>query len=454
MDNAHAGFRSLEHASEWFGQRRWYGDKGRQLVAIQSPFAVEKTVGGSAVRLEVVEIEFAAGETSRYVLFRDPENVEADRIEDAEVRSWLLDGFLEGRVLTQATGELRWSTTLELAAQAGDIASSSHVFRGEQSNTSIVYADTVMVKLFRKLQAGQSPEVEIGHHLTHNTGFKAFPRLLGSIELRSNGDIATVAAAQLFIPSRGDAWSWLLNGLADADFAVQSSAEMGKLGRRTAELHIGLSNGTGPAFAAEKISHSQAEALYQGVLVELNDTIARLDAHGVPDAGSLGSSLRSALDDLRLLEGTYQIRIHGDYHLGQVLRTEADDFAILDFEGEPSRPLNERRAKASPLRDVAGMLRSFDYAAESARRRFPSEPSENFRRWRTTARQAFVEEYTSTVQGSRTLTSGIDPERRRRLTAAFEVHKALYEVRYELGNRPDWLDIPLDGLRRIAAAVP
>ncbi len=216
-------------------------------------------------------------------------------------------------------------------------------------------------------------------------------------------------------------------------------------------MHAALATGTEAAFAPNRIIHSHAAVLYQEALVELNDTIARLDAHGIPDVECLGASLRSALEDLLLLEGTWRIRIHGDYHLGQVLRTEADDFAILDFEGEPSRPLNERRATASPLRDVAGMLRSFDYAAESARRQHQDVL---FEQWRALARRRFVEEYTTTVQASRLLTDGMDVERRRRLTAAFEVYKALYEVRYELGNRPEWLDIPLDGLRRIANAVP
>lgn len=449
--NPHAGFRSIEHASEWLAQRRWFGDKGRHIVDIRSQFAVEAMVGLSAVRLEVVEIDFATGEPSRYFLVRDPDDSDADHVEDDDVRAWLLRGFVEDRALPHPTGELRWSTHDELATQVGDIATSSRVFRGEQSNTSVVYADTVMLKLFRKVQPGQNPEVEIGHYLTQNSNFRAFPRLLGSIDLISGGGVTTVVAMQQFVLSKGDAWSWLLAGLDESVFASQSVDEMGKLGRRTAELHAALATGTEAAFAPKRIIHSHAAVLYQEALVELNDTIARLDAHGFPDVESLGASLRSALEDLLLLEGTWRIRIHGDYHLGQVLRTESDDFAILDFEGEPSRPLNERRATASPLRDVAGMLRSFDYAAESARRQHQDVL---FDQWRALARRRFVEEYTTTVQASRLLTDGMDVERRRRLTAAFEVYKALYEVRYELGNRPEWLDIPLDGLRRIANAVP
>lgn len=454
MTNSHAGFKSVEHASEWLGHCRWYGDKERRIDDLDSRFVVEALVGSSTVRLETVEIHFASGEPSRYVLLRDADNVEADLIEDAETRTWLLDGFAEGRILRQPGGDLQWSTTDNPGRRTIDFAKSSRVFRGEQSNTSIVYANTVMLKLFRKVQSGQNPEVEIGQHLTKNTDFTGFPRLLGSIDLHANGEVTTIAALQQFVPSKGDAWLWLLEGIGDAEFAAQSVEEMGKLGRRTAGLHLALARGTDESFAPKQISRTQASALHRESLVELDDTLLRLDAHGLADVESLGTWLTTALEGLRQLEGTWQIRIHGDYHLGQVLRTDADDFAILDFEGEPSRSLVERRAKASPLRDVAGMLRSFDYASESARRRYADIPDSGFDRWRTSARRAFVEEYTSTVQGSQPLTSGMTLERRQRLTAAFEVHKALYEVRYELGNRPDWLDIPLNGLRRIVGHVP
>ena len=145
-------------------------------------------------------------------------------------------------------------------------------------------------------------------------------------------------------------------------------------------------------------------------------------------------------------------RIHGDYHLGQVLRTLDDDFAILDFEGEPSRPLEERRAKASPLRDVAGMLRSFDYAAETLRRANGADPVA-VDAWYRAARDAFMAGYDDTVAGDAVLRRGWDPDSRPAVLAAFEVHKALYEARYELNNRPDWLDIPLNALRRIAGVA-
>lgn len=450
MVSAHAGFRSLEHASEWFGQRRWYGDKGRQLVEIRSRFTVEEAVGSSRLVLEVLEIEFAAGESSRYVLVRDPGDVEVDRIEDVEVRAWFLRGFEEGRVLTQSPGELRWSTTDGLATEAGNIATSSRVFRGEQSNTSVVYSDTVMLKLFRKLQPGQNPEVEIGHHLTQNTDFSAFPRLLGSIDLTTNGELTTVAAAQQFIQSKGDAWSWMLDGLANDDFVDIVVQAASTLGRRTAEMHAALASAEKGEFLPEVVDNEYASAMQEESLRELDDTVSQLHARQIDDAHVLGESLKRSLVDLRHLQGTYRIRIHGDYHLGQVLRTTDEDFAILDFEGEPSRSLEERRAKASPLRDVAGMLHSFDYLAEAARRRYPYAEPKRFEALRRSARQAFTTGYTATVDGSALLAHGLDPQGRQRLLVAFEVHKSLYQARYELRNRPDWLDIQLAGLRRLA----
>ncbi|MDQ4044812.1 MAG: alpha-amylase, partial [Chloroflexota bacterium] len=157
----------------------------------------------------------------------------------------------------------------------------------------------------------------------------------------------------------------------------------------------------------------------------------------------------SSLDAFLQLEGTMITRMHGDYHLGQVLRTEDGDFAILDFEGEPTRSLAERRAKASPLRDVAGMLRSFDYAAETARRTEGGERA-GIDKWYADSRNALLHAYTDTISSDDELMRGWNAQSREDVLAAFEVHKALYETRYELNNRPDWLEIPLNALRRIA----
>jgi maltose alpha-D-glucosyltransferase/alpha-amylase len=220
---------------------------------------------------------------------------------------------------------------------------------------------------------------------------------------------------------------------------------------RTAEMHAAFASGRTDHFVPEVASGSYAEKVRAEALAELRDTVDQLERRGVGGAGALGGALQAALDALLELEGTMITRIHGDYHLGQVLRTENEDFAILDFEGEPTRSLAERRAKASPLRDVAGMLRSFDYAAETARRESGGETAD-IDSWYEAARSEFLAGYDSVARGNSVLMRGWEEGAREAALAAFEIHKALYEVRYELSNRPDWLEIPLNALRRIAAA--
>lgn len=449
-----AAFAKREDAAFWFGQRRWYGEKDRVIDDLRTTFAASVELGGRELQIELVRIVFVGGDNSTYLLFRDPSCAggdEQDCIELPEVRAWLMQGFRNGRVLAGSSGELRWYATEQLRPLAGAVASASKVFRGEQSNTSVVYRDQVMVKLFRKVRQGRNPEVEIGEHLTLNTDFTAFPRMLGTIDLVANGDVTTLACAQQYIPSNGDAWTWMLEGLVEPDFASKAIQQLNLLGRRTAELHAALALGVDPDFAPELIDADFAGIVYKSAREELEHTIDLLGDHGVNDVERLHDGLGWRLQDLRMLEGTSRIRIHGDYHLGQVLRTRQDDFAILDFEGEPTRSLPERRAKASPLRDAAGMLRSIDYLAESARRRAPEATGGGFESWRGAARRAFEDGYTTAVQASTRLSTGLDSDRRERLVAAFEVHKALYETRYELSNRPDWVDIPLRGLRRLAA---
>jgi trehalose synthase-fused probable maltokinase len=305
------------------------------------------------------------------------------------------------------------------------------------------------MKVFRKLREGMNPEVEIGEFLTIHTEFRAFPRLLGTIDLEDGDTVTTVAAVQDFVPSVGDAWSWITERIGDPEIRARTIEAARRLGVRTGEMHIAFASGRSDGFVPEVASGAYADAVRAESLAELNDTIDQLGRRGVGGSKALGVALEGALDALTDLEGTMITRIHGDYHLGQVLRTRADDFAILDFEGEPTRSLAERRAKASPLRDVAGMLRSFDYAAETGRRNTEGDTA-SIDAWYGSSRDAFMDGYDATVRENSTLMRGWERGARPAVLAAFELHKALYEVRYELGNRPDWLEIPLNALRRIA----
>jgi maltokinase len=448
MTTRHLG--DTRRLASWLADRRWFGDKTRSLTGAERVFHAEIDADGAKVGVDIVRLSFASGQAADYLLITDERDADIDGVESDAVRAWLMESFRSARSIEGEEGvELRFR--LEDAGKAAVVhVEDSRVFRGEQSNTSIVYGEHAILKLFRKLREGVNPEVEIGGFLTRHTPFDAFPRLYGAIELRDGDRLTTLGALQEFVPSVGDAWSWITERVSDPETRPETTEAAAQLGARTGELHRALAMGTEEAFAPELASGAYAQAVRSEAVAELRDTVDQLDRRGVGGAGELGGALESSLDALLRLEGTMITRIHGDYHLGQVLRTEDGDFAILDFEGEPSRPLAERQAKASPLRDVAGMLRSFDYAAETARRSDRGDAG-GIDTWYRVSRDAFMQGYSEVVAGDEVLMRGWEPDAREAVLAAFEVHKALYETRYELNNRPDWLEIPLNALRRIAS---
>jgi maltose alpha-D-glucosyltransferase / alpha-amylase len=441
----------IQRLARWLDDRRWYGDKSRVLSGAETIFRTEVPLMRDQVAIELTRLRYTSGPDADYLLVRSSDAPDEDGIESPSVRAWLLSGLGEARNLEGSDGwHLRWAPVIEGESPDSELAHESRVFRGEQSNTSIVYGDQVMMKLFRKLREGVNPEVEIGDFFTQHTDFTAFPRLMGTIELVKDDAVTTVAAVQQFIPSVGDAWTWITERIADPGIRESTVEAAHVLGVRTAEMHVAFASGKSDRFVPELASGAYAEAVRAEARSELHDTIEQLQRRGVAGASALGERLEASLDALLGLESTMITRIHGDYHLGQVLRTRDGDFAILDFEGEPSRSLAERRAKASPLRDVAGMLRSFDYAAETARRSVEVGNTSEIDAWYEASRSAMLEGYDSTVRGNSTLMRGWEAGERASVLAALEVHKALYEVRYELSNRPDWLEIPLNALRRIA----
>lgn len=441
----------IKQLESWLMQRRWYGDKTRHIEQADTAFRVEVGLEDLDMTIEVIRLSYSAGPPADYLLLRDSNEPEEDGIESSEIRSWVLRGLAEERSLPgEGEGQLRWHRTVDTVALGDDVAGSSRVFRGEQSNSSIVYGNRAIMKLFRKIREGVNPEVEIGEFLTQNTEFTAFPRLLGTIDLELGDTATTVAAVQEFIPSVGDAWEWVTERVGDSARWRDTIDASRLLGVRTGEMHVAFATGRADRFVPEVASGAYADKVRAEAMAELSDTVEQLERRGVGGASALGATLESSLDALLELEGTMITRVHGDYHLGQVLRTADDDFAILDFEGEPTRPLAERRAKASPLRDVAGMLRSFDYAAESARRNGGDSQNEEIADWYDMSRTAFLDGYNSVVRENSVLMRGWEPGARSAVLAALEMHKALYEVRYELSNRPDWLEIPLNALRRIA----
>jgi maltose alpha-D-glucosyltransferase/alpha-amylase len=379
----------------------------------------------------------------------------------------------------------------------------------EQSNTSILYDQKLILKLFRRLQPGENPDTEIGRFLTEVAHFPRIAPFLGEIRGSSEGDRTpaagqtTLAMLQGFVENEGDGWAFTLDELARFYEAVatapppnaigtaptflddpttthipaQAREHAGLsldaaalLGRRTAEMHLALATPTtNPAFTPEPFTPEDLAADAERINAQITRTLDALKRafNALPeelttDAAALILSRRlDLLDRSRAITQSPQnqsapqdagvrIRIHGDYHLGQVLRARGD-YVILDFEGEPARPLAERRAKQSPLRDVAGMLRSFSYAAYSALDHFTQRHPNTAKTlepwaqlWQNAVSTEFLTAWRTTIAANPHLTP--QPLQAHRLLNAYLLEKALYELLYELNNRPAWVRIPLAGI--------
>jgi maltose alpha-D-glucosyltransferase/alpha-amylase len=347
----------------------------------------------------------------------------------------------------------------------------------EQSNSSLVVDDAVMLKIFRRVSTGHHPEAEMSRYLTRQ-GFANAPPLLGEvIRIDDQGQRHSLAVAQSFLRNQGDAWAWTLSQFtraldnlatdeatseARADDVEDYNTLAATIGRQLAIMHTVLAHPTDdeafrPRIAAEADIAQWKERAY-GLLDQAFDIIAgraswENEADGNAASALLANraGLRDALDHMADQGmGSVVCRIHGDFHLGQILVASGDAF-IIDFEGEPARPLEERRAKASPLRDVAGLLRSIDYAIANTRDPkkllaappLPDEVRSRFAsRLRDGAQRAFLEAYRAGV-GDLPGLAGSD------LMEFFMVEKAAYELIYESANRPVWLSIPLQGLYRL-----
>ncbi|MGH7727530.1 MAG: maltose alpha-D-glucosyltransferase [Vulcanimicrobiaceae bacterium] len=350
----------------------------------------------------------------------------------------------------------------------------------EQSNTTVVVGERIALKGYRRLERGPQPELEIARRLA-SVGFRCVPAYLGSLEyLDASGEPTALAVAQTFVESSGDGWVTTLAYLERfLEHQRQSEASRPpgpeeyhaiyvqrahRLGTRTAELHRALATPTDePAFSPEATSEGDLadwQARASATLARAFEALARERARIPSELLPLVLELEARREALEAriavpadeLGALAQTRIHGDYHLGQIL-VVADDFAILDFEGEPSRTLAERRGKASPLRDVAGMLRSLDYAANAALLRLRDDRRDDpasralARDWQARASRAFLGGYRESIAGCPSFPS--DPTLAQALLDLFLLEKAAYEIAYELANRPAWLRIPLEGLRAL-----
>jgi maltose alpha-D-glucosyltransferase/alpha-amylase len=361
----------------------------------------------------------------------------------------------------------------------------SRLASAEQSNTSILYDDLAILKIFRRVTNGENPDVEIGRFLTEVAHFDHIPAYLGDLHLTT--DSTTLAFLQAFAPNIGDGWAWTLTDLdrffseiatlpTPAPEAIRAHASdyldaAALLGQRTAELHLALATPTdNEAFAAVPTTPEDLATDRERIHLQVTTALDALQAslksstNLTPEVTALATELLSHRDDLLARIASLigdaarfgqRIRIHGDYHLGQILRTQsktAADFLIIDFEGEPSKALEARRKKQSPLRDIAGMLRSFSYAARTALQTAltanPANPNLTAwaAAWEAAVINAFLHAYNSTIATNPALL----PQDATTAINALLLEKASYELLYELNNRPTWLVIPLEGLLAIA----
>jgi maltose alpha-D-glucosyltransferase / alpha-amylase len=343
----------------------------------------------------------------------------------------------------------------------------------EQSNSALVFDRQAFLKLFRRIEAGVHPDVEVTRFLTQDAGFPHVPALFGTISYNSATGEAICGMMQEYLAGSTDAWSHVLEAAKKNPAATARDIE--KLGAITREMHDALAgdaaNEAGSAFTPLATEHTDVERWAQRAKETIRDAVALLEkqrsAGKLPreratEAEIIGRrrdhyiSWVEEIADVIGDDGGSRIRTHGDYHLGQVLRTKSDSFVIIDFEGEPTRPLAERREKTSPLRDVAGMLRSLSYAAatmvqgerESADHRLQAERELIAGRWERDARAAFLRGYTGSMNDDRGLLPN-DPKRFDALLSLFEAEKVFYELAYELNHRPGWEWIPMRGISRL-----
>jgi len=477
---------------EFLPRQRWFGGREREVTAIRVADVGVLRDGDPVVLSVVVDVEYAEGDPEQYHV---PLAVQSEAIEgvwegvvvgagERDGRPVLVYDALHGGVpsfvfwqvlaagseVAMEHGSLR---PRALGFDLGDDGPGSVRPLGrEQSNSSLVRGDREVMKCFRKLARGRSPELEMLGALAA-AGFEHVAAPLGVIEYDDGrGETALLALLQPYLHNGVDGWSLALASLRDLYAHAEETGaeerrdpmhvvreqgasfvpEAERIARVTAQMHLALSRMSGsPEMRPEPASREVVERWSAEMLEDLENLLAR----GWPGAdglaarkGSIAAIFRSVAT---ISDGGMAIRFHGDYHLGQLLRTDGG-WTLLDFEGEPARGPQARRSRSSALRDVAGMLRSFDYAAQVELRNWGGPGETDYPRmalygeaWAESNREAFWTAYLEELGESRIIPTG---EEAVRLRQAFELQKAVYEVGYELGHRPDWVSIPLRFLVR------
>ena len=530
----------------WLAGRRWFAAKGEPPRTVRVAAVVPLPWEDGAWVVSEIVTEGARGSARWHLplaVWREqlprPEAAEAlaevrwpegqgvviDAVYDPRFLRHLADTFAQPGSTADhygasfAAGEWRWTVeTLGHEAFVVPADATIHVASGEQSNTSILVGGLAILKLFRRLEAGEHPDVEVTRFLTKEAGFPNTPTLLGTIRLEQGEHATVVGMLQEYLPDSVDAWRWTLeagkayfSGTRDSGLGTRDSrgsnalpvpeprvpspgnsypAAAERLGVITRAMHEALASEPAEqdlAFAPEPADPDDVDRWAESTRVQIRESLDLLDrqlaAGAVPkERAAEAQAIARRRDDYlhhvdTLADALHEdagcvIRHHGDYHLGQVLRTHGGDFMIIDFEGEPSRPLLDRRRKHSALRDVAGMLRSFAYAAatlavEAGSGLAMAERETRAARWEREARDAFLRGYlrgpsvsggvphppdAPEDHGHGDDEPGFLPESEtnvRRLVALFELEKVFYELEYELHNRPNWAWIPMRGVSKV-----
>jgi maltose alpha-D-glucosyltransferase/alpha-amylase len=513
---------------QYFRVSRWFGGKARTIMRISIVDTIP-VAGMAKAKLLVTEVRYSSGENERYqlpVCFSSLSMITPlddnfykrviARVVVGDEEGYLCDATFDARFLNHlyqlVTGKESWqgkagivsgmkSMKIDAITETAVGREQEPVLMGvEQTNTSIRFHNDLCLKLYRRIEIGISPEVEMCRALSDNTSFKNLPGYLGSMNYeQSRTNSYSLGILQHFVKNEGDAWQLSLGHvkryyddilakintgivlpplLALSGEPVQLPEIMHeligevylgmieKLAERTAEMHLSLASlDSDPAFAPEAFTTLYQRSIYQAMCEQVKRAvllIREIMHQMAPEQQQLATQfvqrqkqILQQFDPIRLEKiEALKIRIHGDFHLGQVLFT-GKDFVIIDFEGEPARPISERKIKRSVFRDISGMLRSFDYAAFNVLRqgnsvirpeeRLALEPWAN--RWSFYVGQHFIDSYFAKTGGSDIVPA--DPKQREHLMRAYLMDKAVYELNYELNNRPDWVSIPLQGILKI-----
>lgn len=486
----------------YLAKRRWFSGKDQKQIIPR--IKGMSRLPGDGEPIGLIEIEVTGGaEPSRWLLpiavvsEDDPLPALASRLALARVRrgrevQLLTDAFALPAFAHAMARSLKSSARLPSGdgeivfeqaegANVPELPADAEInwLSAEQSNSSLIAGDLMMIKVLRKIAPGAHPEAEMGRYLTEN-GFGASAPFLGEmVRVSTDGVRSTLAIVQGFVRNEGDAWTWTLDHLTRQldEYGSTGGGDMtqierfteftdfaGNLGTRLAELHATLAKPSDdPWFAPAPAATADVEAwkaratgLLEGAINALRAKADWVDPAQATRAGSIiarRDALETAIGQLAEAGGgTPMTRIHGDLHLGQIL-VSSGDVVFIDFEGEPARPLEERRGKASPLRDVAGVLRSFDYAAAMVGRNEQASAhvagprrDEFLERFRVDAAQAFLDAYRARAEAEG-LSVSVE------LLDMFLIEKAAYEIAYEAANRPAWIDVPLGGLFALAARL-